>query len=411
MARAYHMLNRREFLRSGLAGSGLMVLNGVAPAFLKKISGALPVSSERILVVLQLSGGNDGLNTIVPYRDPIYYARRPKLAIPAADVLKIDDHFGFHPSMRGAADLLESGQLAIVQGVGYPQPNRSHFESMDIWHTCLRKDQPRRDGWLGRYLEQSEIPRSLPALHIGQEQQPLALASRTVRVPSIGSFDEFRWEGADRVRSRLEALLEKDSRSDDDLLAFVQANSKAALEATRQLTTIGAQHAARGAYPRTPLGERLAAVAQLIGAELKARIYYLTLDGFDTHAQQIPAHAGLLQQWSTGVKAFFDELAAQGNASRVLLFSFSEFGRRVQENASEGTDHGAAAPVYLAGPAVRAGVHGPLPSLEDLEDGDLKYHTDFRQVYATILEHWFGLKDGSSILGGRYSTLPILQTG
>ncbi|GIW95606.1 MAG: hypothetical protein KatS3mg110_3647 [Pirellulaceae bacterium] len=409
MIRSGIAVSRRDFLRSGLAGSALLALNGQVPAFLRQAAADAANRSDHILVVLQLSGGNDGLNTVVPYRDPLYYAHRPELGIPAGDVLKINDEVGFHAAMRGAAELLEAGKLAIVQGVGYPQPNRSHFESMDIWHTCFRKTQPRRDGWLGRYLERVPQPSELPALHIGDEQQPLALASQEVRVPSVASFEEFRLQAEPAVRRKLEALVARNAEQNDGLLDFVRSSTQAALRASQQLADIAKSRNTAGGYPRTPLGERLATIAQLIGADLPTRIYYLALDGFDTHAQQPAAHAALLEQWSMAVKAFFDELEQQGNAARVLLFSFSEFGRRVQENASQGTDHGAAAPVFLAGPGVRPGVHGALPSLEDLDDGDLKFHTDFRRVYAALLEDWLGLADSAPVLAGKYDPVPVLK--
>lgn len=401
--------SRREFLRAGIATSTVISFSATVPAFWRQVAAQSPQRSDRILVVLQLSGGNDGLNTVIPFRDPRYYQSRPVLAIPPKDVLKINDELGLHPSLRAAVELWESGRMAVIQGVGYPQPNRSHFESMDIWHSCYRKDQQRRDGWLGRYLESVNPSDGLPALHLGQEAQPLALASRQVRVPSIASVDEFRLQGAESLAKDVVRLASQRREQPGELLDFIQANSQTALKASAQLEQIIRQTPRSLSYPRTALGDKLSVIARLIGADLPTRVYYLALDGFDTHSQQAAAHAGLLNQWSTAIKAFFDDLAMQANAERVLLFSFSEFGRRVRENASEGTDHGAAAPVFLFGPAVQAGIHGAHPSLSDLEDGDLKFHTDFRRVYATLLETWFGATNTQSILGGNFPPLPVLK--
>ncbi len=399
---------RREFLKSTLASSALLSLSGAVPLFLRQAAAAPSQQNSRVLVVVQLSGGNDGLNTVVPFRQEEYYKSRPKLGLAADSVLKINDELGLHPSLRGAADLLEQGKFAVVQGVGYAQPNRSHFESMDIWHTCLRKTDNRRDGWLGRYLDAAPDAGDLPAMHLGQEQQPLALAARTLRVPSIASVERFRLQDAKGAYERVKSLAETPRAEADELLGFVQSSTTTALSASQKLETVMRETRENSAYPKTALSEKLSTVAKLISAELPTRIYYVALDGFDTHSQQAAAHAGLLDQWSSALSAFYQDLAQTGHAERVLLFSFSEFGRRVQENASEGTDHGAAAPVFLAGPSVSPGVHGALPSLTDLDDGDIKFHTDFRRVYATILDRWFGA-NSADLLGERFEPLDFLK--
>jgi uncharacterized protein (DUF1501 family) len=405
------MTTRRQFLTQ-VAGSGAVLSIGAAlPGFWPQaLAGEADSREESILIVIQLSGGNDGLNTVVPYRDEQYYKARPTLAVPAGDVLKIDDELGFHPAAASLAHLLQDNQLAIVQGVGYPEPNRSHFESMDIWHTCQRKSEPRKTGWLGRYLDRSQADgqADVPAIHLGEEKQPLALAAEDVRVPSIGSLERFRLQGnqAELVRE-VNALPRRQAAGDHDLLSFVETSTTAALSASRRIEQARQGYRSSVSYPEDRFAQHLRTVAQLIEAGLRTRVYYLTLDGFDTHSQQAAAHEGLLRRWSSALQAFLADLEEHGHAQRTLVLTFSEFGRRVQENASAGTDHGAAAPVFVAGKRVQAGLHGKQPSLTDLVDGDLQHHTDFRQVYATLLGNWLGV-DSRDILGKTYPPLAVV---
>jgi len=402
------MENRRRFLQtSGLA----LGVGTLAPQFLVQAASRAKGGNDRVLVVVQLSGGNDGLNTIIPYADDVYGKRRPSLAIPTTEVIKSNDHMGFHPALRGFADLLEQQKLVVVQGVGYANPNRSHFESMDIWHTCHLKNEQRSVGWLGRYLDQNENAdgSDVPAIHFGGEQQPLALQASNVRVPSVKSLDEFKLQsGNDKFRETVSQLAATHRTASSDLLGFVQTSTSAALVASDRVAAAQSDYKAAVEYPQTDLARKLRIVAQLISAGLDTRIYYVTLDGFDTHSQQADAHAALLRQWGDAVTAFTGDVTEHGHGSRVLTLSFSEFGRRVEENASKGTDHGAAAPLILTGGGVRAGFSGEHPSLTDLDDGDLKFHTDFRQVYATVLQGWLGC-DSEKVIGARYEPLPILK--
>jgi uncharacterized protein (DUF1501 family) len=367
---------------------------------------------ETILVVVQLTGGNDGLNTVVPYNHDEYRTARPKLAIPANDILKINDMIGLHPSARGFSELLEAGKLAVVQGVGYPDPNRSHFESMDVWHTCERKGNPRSTGWLGRFLDASVASADVdaPAIHVGPEKQPLALAAEAVRVPSFDTPEAFRLQdgGSPQFHDAVRALANGETGPSDPLLAYLQSSTTSALAASERIAEALRGYQTPINYPESALATRLKTVAQLIDAGLKTRIYYVELDGFDTHSQQAATHAALLKQLSGAVRAFVEDVAHHGHGDRTLVMSFSEFGRRVAENASEGTDHGAAAPMFLAGSRVRAGLVGEHPSLSDLDSGDLRFHTDFRQVYATLLERWLGWSS-SSVLGGEFKSIDMLQ--
>jgi uncharacterized protein (DUF1501 family) len=334
------------------------------------------------------------------------------LAIPLGDVLKINDSIGFHPSARGLAELLEIGQLAVVQGVGYPNPNRSHFESMDVWHTCQRKGTPRSTGWLGRCLDATRQVTDVdaPAIHVGFEKQPLALAAEFVRVPSFGSPETFRLRDGEsqQLGEAIRDLANCRPGPADPLLGFLQSSTTSALAASERIAAALRDYDTPVTYPDSDLAVRLKTVAQLIDAGLKSRVYYVELDGFDTHSLQAAAHAALLRQLGDAVHAFVDDIAHHGHGDRTLVMSFSEFGRRVAENASAGTDHGAAAPMFLAGSRVRAGLVGEHPSLDDLDDGDLKFHTDFRQVYATLLDRWLGWSS-DAVLGGEYMPLDMLK--
>jgi uncharacterized protein (DUF1501 family) len=403
---------RREFLRSALAAPALLTFGGVSPGFL--LSAAEEQARrdrDRVLVVIQLSGGNDGLNAIVPYTDDEYRKNRPTLAIPRPDVLTIDNDFGFHPELRGFSELLQAGRLAIVQGVGYDDPNRSHFESMDIWHSGVRKNQPRPTGWLGRYLDaiRSQSGGDVSAMHLGAEKQPFALSARSVRVPSVRSLKEFRLRvGDDEAAAFVRRLAESPREDSGSLLDFVQSSTSGALEVSEEIRATDAGYTPQVAYPDSALAKKLKTVARLIDAGLRTRVFYVEIDGFDTHSKQAAAHAGLLRQVGDAANAFVMDMIGQGHGDRVLVMCFSEFGRRVAENASEGTDHGAAAPMFLAGSKVVAGLIGPQPSLKDLDEGDLRHHTDFRQVYAAVLEDWLHC-DSTKILGKFYAPIPAIR--
>lgn len=407
------MTTRRSFLKTTIGSSAVVSLGTAAPQFLLNACAAdSKPNEESILVVIQLSGGNDGLNTVAPFSDARYRKARPTLAVKSQDALKIDSSLGFHPAAKGMSNLLESDHLAIVQGVGYPNPNRSHFESMDIWHSCRRKTSVRHDGWLGRYLESTQTgkPLDLPALHLGREKQPLALVSREVRVPSVRSVDRFKLKNSSsQLRETVTKIGTPSSAPGDDLLGFVQSSTGSALSASEKIEAATGDYKTGIQWPESGLAQKLKTVAQLIDSGLKTRIYYVTLDGFDTHARQGDAHAALLRELSEAMDAFVRDLDEHGHGDRVLTLTFSEFGRRLKENASEGTDHGAAAPVFLAGNRVKPGLIGKHPSLSDLEDGDVKFHTDFRQVYATVLDGWLGVKS-AAILGGSFKPVDALKS-
>jgi len=404
-------ISRRQFvnLTAGSA-AGIGFFQGVPNVFAKTSWLAPPRNDGKVLVVIQLSGGNDGLNTVVPYADQEYYKNRFSLAIGQSAVHKINDQVGFHPALSGFSSLLDSNQLAVIQGVGYDNPNRSHFESMDLWHTAHRSKGRIPEGWMGRLLG-GEFGKKLdiPAIHLGEEKQPLALAAQDAAFPSIQSLERFRLNtfGNQKLKRSVEEEAAVSRSSDDGLLQFIQTTADSAFKAGARIEEIVKAKASSVEYPGSQLGQKLQTVSKMIAAEMPTAVYYVTLDGFDTHANQADAHAGLLTQLGDAVAALMKDLTAQGNDKRVLVFSFSEFGRRVRQNASQGTDHGTAGPVFLAGGALQAGVHGDHPALDSLVDGDLRFHTDYRQVYATILEKWFNVAS-DSILGASFAPLKFL---
>lgn len=404
-------ISRRRFNLSSLEGATAVAIGvGVPGNWMQTLAATLSeqrAKDNRILVVIQLTGGNDGLNTIIPFADERYRKARPKLAISPSDVLSLNSQTGLHPSMRGIASLLEERKFCIVDSVGYPNPNRSHFESMDIWHSCQRKESRSNDGWLGRLFALNSDPERTDScgLHLGTEQMPLALVGRGVQTPSLATVDQLRWKGTSKSKldGEVAATMSKSQAGTDTekcLLDFVSASTSAAMQASKQLDKAMATPDKAGDFPDSQLGEKLKVISRLILAGLKTQVYYVTLDGFDTHANQLAAHASLIRQWSDALTAFHKRMADAGCSDRVLAFTFSEFGRRVAENASQGTDHGAAAPAYLSGPNFGVSMLGERPNLSDLDDGDIKFQTDFRSIYATILEDWLGLPSKNVLLGG-----------
>ncbi len=400
-----HSTTRRRFLKQALGGSALIAAGGAwVPEFLLHSARAAALRpGDRVLVVVQLSGGNDGLNTVVPYRNPLYRQARPTLAVPASQVLKLEKGLGLHPSLGGLEQLWQNRSLCVVQGVGYPNPNRSHFRSMDIWHSAQPDNPQPRTGWLGRWLDRQERQAAqLAALHLGEEPLPLALVARETAVPSFASLEGFRLHEHDAALStaalRQLALAQQSPAQPTPLEAFVRRQMLSALDASSRVSQALEEEPAGTDYPQNPLAEKLRNIAGLIYAGLPTRIYYVSLAGFDTHVKQQGIHATLLQQWGDALNAFAQDLKNRGHWDRVAVLTFSEFGRRVRENASNGTDHGTAAPVFLAGGKVRAGLIGPAPDLEDLEAGDLKFQIDFRRVYAAVLEHWLDTP-GGEVLG------------
>jgi uncharacterized protein (DUF1501 family) len=435
---------RRAFIQSStlLASAALTV-----PAFIQSSAFALPrpemglssiagVDEDNILVIVQLSGGNDGLNTVIPYRDDTYHRLRPSIGL-NLDNMHILSALGtngasdlaLNGSMTGIRELYDEGQCAIIQGVGYPNPNRSHFTSMDIWHTA--ETTATGDGWIGKYIDaqccgygkgESGTPdgsqsgnqpenKIEPPIAIGREA-PLMLSGRTMMPVSFETPDLFDWAGA----KFSEEIVEDHQKLTDTLNEHSDPNSnnafllRTAMDARVSSATIRKAVAAKPLvqYPNSKLSTQLSMIGSMIRAGMKTRVYYASIGSFDTHANQLGSQNRLLGQLSGAIRAFQSDLKAQGNDARVTTMCFSEFGRRVGQNASNGTDHGTAAPMFMFGPKVQGGFHSRHPSLTNLDNGDLKYTADFRSVYAEILDKWLSAKS-RDVLGGSYRHLRVMD--
>jgi uncharacterized protein (DUF1501 family) len=392
------MFTRRDFLKS----STLLALAPTVPGFLAQTARAAKVERDsRILVVVQLDGGNDGINTVVPFADEGYAKHRKTLLLPKDRLIKVNDKVGLHQSMDGFGKLLEAGKLAIAQGVSYPNPNRSHFQSMAIWHSArLDAEQQAGLGWLGRGLDEAQ---GASSLFVGGGPPSVALRGRRAVASAIERLEDFTLAaGADPRKA-----LTKNEPS-DDLAAFVRRSMLDAYATADRLAATAKAKDGDTRYPQNGLGMRLQLIARLLKVGVGARVYYTTQGGYDTHYSQLFTHANLLFELSSAIKAFLDDMQSASLADRVAVLCFSEFGRRVQENGSAGTDHGTAGPVFLAGAGVKAGLVGTTPSLTDLVDGDLKVGLDFRRIYASILEDWLGLPSETA-LAGTFERLPLFR--
>lgn len=383
--------SRREMLRVGLGGLAVVSLSGSVPAFVKefafdgsagareRVAGSR-VSDDNVLVVVQLSGGNDGLNTVVPVGNDVYLKARPTIGL--SDRLHpLEAGLALNPAMTAFKELFDDGQLAVINGCGYPNPNRSHFRAMEIWHSANPRVSD-TSGWLGHYVEHVRRGTEglLRAINVGPEL-PQALAADEVVVPSIQSLDDL--PGGGLARRATNAAICAD-----------------------EIRKVAAAHKPDVEYPGG-LGRDLRLIAQLIAGNFGTRIFYCQVGGFDTHANQLGQHERLLGSVAASIGAFTKDMRAKGLGEKVAVMCFSEFGRRVQQNSSGGTDHGAAGPMFVVGGRVKGGVYGEHPSLTNLDDGDLRYTTDFRRVYATVLDRWLNA-DSRNVLGNTFEPIEFL---
>jgi uncharacterized protein (DUF1501 family) len=408
---------RRTFLQN-LAAAGVVSIGALPPRFLCRAALAAdeaPAPTKgRILVLIELEGGNDGLNTVIPYGDADYYKARPAVGIARDSVLRINEHIGLHPALAGFKELYDEGRLAILQGVGYANPDRSHFSSMDIWHSARLNGKATDGGWIGRALDRVSQQRqsSQPALALGVERLPMALIASKVNVPAISDLADYQLQlggGSERLRAaRRELLVKLAERPPHGAgeIDFIQQTARAAYHSAEKLRSVLGAYKPAATYPPNGLGGKLKLIAQMIAGDLGTQIFFVSLGGFDTHADQPAAHTALLTELSSAVRAFYLDLKGHGLDQRVALATFSEFGRRVKENGSLGTDHGAASQMFVVTP-VKGGVFGKHPSLTDLDDGDLKFHTDFRVPYATLLERWLDLPS-EAVLGQAFDKLDFV---
>jgi uncharacterized protein (DUF1501 family) len=436
---------RRKFLRTSMLGAAA---TWTLPVFLEKTFFALDALAAdaatqvvtgkdgTILVVLQMAGGNDGLNTVVPYSDDAYHIARPRLRLAADQVLKIDNHIALNPKLAALKSFYDDGHLAVVQGVGYPNPNRSHFRSTEIWQTASNADRTESEGWLGRYFDNC-CSGADPTVGVAiGEETPQAFAAKNPIGVTFSRPEQFRFRSSDPNPGQMTAeeiffrqlnetgagdeggtvatntggsigAISGKAKNDLSTLDFLQRTALDAQLSSDKILAIARKYKSTVPYPQGQLAASLNIIARMIAGGLPTRVYYASQGGFDTHAGQINTHERLMGEFNDAVAAFVADLKQQRNFERVLLMTFSEFGRRVQENANGGTDHGAAAPMFVLGGTVKSGLFGKYPSLTELDHGDLKFNTDFRSVYGTVLERW--LKAPSeTVLGRKFPALEIV---
>ena len=434
---------RRKFLRTSALGAAA---TWTLPIFLEKTFFALDAMAAEsptqtvtgkdgtILVVLQMAGGNDGLNMVIPYADDAYHKARPRLRFTPDSILKLNDYIGLNPKLAGLKSLFDQGQIAIVQGVGYPNPNRSHFRSTEIWQTASDADRTLSDGWLGRYFDNS-CPGCDPTVGVAiSDETPQAFTARNPTGVTFSRPEQFRFQSSEPNSGRMSAeeffFRQLNQNASDDTLAsaadgasigaiagktqndlstldFLQRTALDAQLSSDKVLAIARKYKSTVPYPPGQLAASLNVIGRMIAGGLETRVYYASQGGFDTHAGQINTHERLMTEFNDALAAFVADLKQQGNFERVLLMTFSEFGRRVQENANGGTDHGAAAPMFLIGGKVKPGLLGKHPSLTDLDHGDLKFNTDFRSVYGGVLDRWLNAPS-EVVLGRKFPALPIV---
>ena len=408
------MLTRRQFLGSG-AGLSAIALGGALPGLFARAADAAARAdrSDRVLVVVELAGGNDGLNTVIPYEDDLYHKARPTLHVGKEQVQRLTDHVGLHPSMEAAARLFKDGRLTVVQGVGYPEPDRSHFRSMEIWQTASTAKRAPATGWLGRVLDASykDGDESLAGLAL-TDGLPQAFLADKLSVPVVKQMENFGTgvadtPDADPPRARLLRKLSTGPTVKGEPIPFLRAQAETAYRTAAKLREAAAKYQSNVEYPGD-LGAQLRRAAQVIAANLGVRLLWVSQGSYDTHSKQGPAHQALLGELSGALAAFQKDLTKLKLADRVLVMTFSEFGRRVDENASQGTDHGAASCLFLCGSKVKGGLAGTYPSLAKLGEGDLVHTVDFRAVYATVLEKWLGC-DAEKVLGEKFKAMDLLK--
>ena len=397
------LIKRRQFIESGsLATAGTLLI----PKFLKATGAGNQITQgDKILVVIQLSGGNDGLNTVIPVKNDIYYRERPRLAIPANEALLIGEEAGLHPELTAFRTMYDQGELTIINGVGYPNPDRSHFRSMDIWHSASGSSQYWNSGWIGRYLDATcnGCPMPTQALEI-EDILSLALKGDQQKGLALTDPKKLKQTAGGQLFPALLTNHEHD-HNHEPMADYLYKTLADTLQSADYLQQKSSKTADRAGYPDSELGRRLRTVASLILGQANTKVYYTSLGSFDTHIGQEGTQARLFRELNTGVEAFVNDLKKENRFEDVLVVTFSEFGRRVAQNASGGTDHGTANNMFVIGKNLKkAGLYNPLSQLDKLQEGDLTHDIDFRNVYATLLGSWLNT-DSEKILRGRFDRL------
>ena len=433
---------RREFLRTSMLGAAASLS---LPVFLQKTFFTLDAMAAdsavqtatgkdgSILIVLQLAGGNDGMNTVIPYADDAYYRARPVIGIAKETVIKLNDYVGLNPKLAGLKGLFDEGHLSVLQGVGYPNPNRSHFRSTEIWQTASDSDKVEQYGWLGRYFD-SCCKGADPTVGVAiGNQTPQSFAAADPTGVAFSRPEQYRWMNGDKSGASEQIYLQMNapeldmqaldandggsigslagspasSRHRESTLEFLQRTALDAQLSSDKILAIAKKYPASISYPRSALGDSLNLAGRMIAGGLATRVYYVSQGGYDTHTNQVATHTRLMGELNDALVAFAQDMKAQGNFGRVMLMTFSEFGRRVAQNASNGTDHGAAAPMFVMGGGVKPGLFGQYPSLNALNAGDLAYNVDFRSVYATVLDRWLRAPS-KQVLGRQFPLLNLV---
>ncbi|MDZ4810159.1 MAG: DUF1501 domain-containing protein [Bacteroidota bacterium] len=407
-------IKRKEFIQIGSLATASMLL----PKFLKAFEGQTMVPmGNKVVVILQLSGGNDGLNTVIPVRNDLYYKARPRLGIAKDKALLLTDEVGLNPALAGFKELYDDGSLSIINSVGYPNPDRSHFRSMDIWHTASQSSEYWNNGWVGRYLDAQCKGCDKPTQAI-EIDDILSLALKGDNIKGIAVKDPRRLYGTANEKffkevnkshtlagSSLGGGRDEKGEQPADYLYKTMAETLSSADYIFQQSKM---HPTKADYPKTDLGNSMKTIASLIFSEINTKVYYVSLGSFDTHINQEAQQQRLFTEMNDAVKVFVKDLKANNRFDDVMLFTFSEFGRRVAQNASNGTDHGTANNMFLiSGGLKQKGLINPLPDLADLDEGDLKYKVDFKNVYATVLNKWLKAND-KEILAKQYDYLNFI---
>jgi uncharacterized protein (DUF1501 family) len=398
------LIKRRKFLQLG----SLTTASCMVPAFLKALEkNAVVPPGNKVLVVLQLSGGNDGLNTVIPFRNDIYFKARPRLAITREQALSLTDESGLHPALTAFKELYDEGNLGILNSVGYPNPDRSHFRSMDIWQSASESDQYFYTGWIGRYLDAQCAGCDRPT-HALEIDDVLSMALKGEHVKGLAMKDPRRLYTTSNEKYFKEIISSHKPGDDDHPVDYLYKTMAETVSSANYIFQQSKLHPSSSLYPETELGRSLQTIASLIFSDINTKVYYLSLGSFDTHINQAAQQQRLFTELNNAIKAFVKDLKANSRFSDVLITTFSEFGRRVSQNGSGGTDHGTANNMFFISNGLKQkGILNPLPDLNDLVDGDLKYKIDFKSVYATILRNWLNADD-SKILGKRFDYLDFV---
>lgn len=398
-------MKRRDFLRSSALASGAFLI----PSFLKPLETLAfdQLSGHKNLVIIQLSGGNDGLNTVIPFGMDTYYQKRPGIALSPSEVIKLNDLQGLHPNLAAFQEIYDQGWMSVINSVGYPNPDRSHFRSMDIWQTASNADEYLSTGWVGRYLDSNCQVCKDPYTAI-EVDDSLSLALKGASKKGIAVKDPALLFKNTREPFFKDVIQAHDKHLHEDNLGYLYKTMIETYSSAAYIQNTSKTYESTAEYPRTAFANQLKTTAKFINSGLSTRVYYVSLSGFDTHTGQVGQQGRLLNTFSTGVAAFLKDLRTSGRLDDTLVMAFSEFGRRVEQNASNGTDHGTANNVFVFGGKLnKAGIYNEAPDLINLDNGDLRYKVDFREVYATLLDKWLDV-DNQQVLNRKYAGLSFI---